>query len=307
MAYDRILVPVDGSAPSSAGLAQALRLCAPGTQVKLLHVLENPTYAYGAMDYALDYDELFAAQEVQGWKTLESAAAAAKKRKVKALPELVEARGRRVAEVIGREAERWKADLVVMGSHGRRGMTRVLLGSDAETVVRSTRVPLLLTRAGKGIKVSRAANFRRIVVPLDGSATSKAGLAAAVQIASHSGATLQLVHVIDVAPGFHVPGGGSVLANIRSSLHKRGEQLLNEGIEIAHAEGVKAGSCLLQKSVGPAADAITAEARRWKADLIVIGTHGRRGLARALMGSDAELVVRQAETPVLLIHGRGKR
>ena len=78
MAYDRILVPVDGSAPSSAGLAQALRLCAPGTQVKLLHVLENPTYAYGAMDYALDYDELFAAQEVQGWKTLESAAAAAK-------------------------------------------------------------------------------------------------------------------------------------------------------------------------------------------------------------------------------------
>ena len=73
----------------------------------------------------------------------------------------------------------------------------------------------------------------------------------------------------------------------------------------AQREGVKTDSVLLDSVGGPASDAILGEAKAWSADLVVMGTHGRRGLARLVMGSDAEAVVRACTVPVLLVHGQG--
>jgi nucleotide-binding universal stress UspA family protein len=144
--YKRILVPVDGSTPSNAGLAEALRLAPKGASIRLVHVVEDPVYAYGSADFMLDYGELFEIMRADGKRILEKASRTAARKGVKAQTELAESRGRRVADAIVAAARRWKADAIVMGSHGRRGVSRVLLGSDAELVLRNTNLPLLLAR-----------------------------------------------------------------------------------------------------------------------------------------------------------------
>jgi len=145
--YKRILVPVDGSATANRGLKEALRLAkAHRARLCLLHVVEEFFIAQAgeAVVYA---EEMFDALRANGRKILTRAEAAARNRGVPARPVLVESIAQPVAEVIVRQARRWKADLIVLGTHGRRGLRRVVLGSDAEHVVRLTPVPVLLVRA----------------------------------------------------------------------------------------------------------------------------------------------------------------
>lgn len=149
--------------------------------------------------------------------------------------------------------------------------------------------------------------YKRIVVPVDGSRTAALGLKEALRLARSQGARLHLVHVVD-AHYVTMAGAeaGAALADMIPALRKSGRRILDKALAAAQAQKVRATSALLETLTGPAATSIVREARRWRADLIVIGTHGRRGLRRALMGSDAEQVVRTSTVPVLLIRARGK-
>ena len=145
--YKRILVPVDGSRTSTRGLKEALRLAkACGAKLRLIHVVDTMIAARGA---ALDYNaaDLIDVLAEQGGKTLAQAKAAAGKARVRCETAQFESNAGRVADSIVREARRWRADLIVMGTHGRRGFSHLVLGSDAELVVRSSPVPVLLVRA----------------------------------------------------------------------------------------------------------------------------------------------------------------
>lgn len=145
--YKRILVPVDGSSTSKRGLTEALRLARAGkARLCLLHVVEEffVTQAGEAIVYA---EDIFSAMRASGKRVLASAEAAARKQGVRSRTVLVESTTRPVADVVIREARRWKADLIVLGTHGRRGVRRIVMGSDAEQIVRTTRVPVLLVRA----------------------------------------------------------------------------------------------------------------------------------------------------------------
>jgi nucleotide-binding universal stress UspA family protein len=155
--------------------------------------------------------------------------------------------------------------------------------------------------------IGETAMFKRILVAVDGSATSNAGLRAAVALAADQRSTLAVVHVIDLTPpvvgpeaAFYLP---SYIDDYEAALVKGGRKLLDKAVALARAAGVRAEPRLARTRAGTVAAAVLGEARKAKADVIVLGTHGRRGLRRVVMGSDAEAIVRQSRVPVLLVRG----
>jgi nucleotide-binding universal stress UspA family protein len=149
--------------------------------------------------------------------------------------------------------------------------------------------------------------YKRILVPVDGSSTSNAGLKEALKLAKSQHARVCLLHVVDEMIVFNVPEGAVNIGPVIEELKRGGKRVLQKAQKLAAAQGVRAESDL-RESVGVrVADVITGRARRWRADLIVMGTHGRRGVNRMLLGSDAELVLRNASAPVLLVRARARR
>jgi len=150
--------------------------------------------------------------------------------------------------------------------------------------------------------------YKRILVPVDGSRASSRGLREAIRLAKGQQASLQLVHVVDehtvLVSGAEV---GPEMVNLMLELRKRGSQLLRSAEALVRRNGLKCTAVLLEAQAGPAADLIVRQARKSGADLIVIGTHGRRGLRRLIMGSDAEQIVRTAPVPVMLVRAPTNR
>jgi nucleotide-binding universal stress UspA family protein len=149
--------------------------------------------------------------------------------------------------------------------------------------------------------------YRRILVPIDGSPTSNAGMREAMKLAGERKARLRLLHVIDEFYVFSTPDGGFDFGAMIDSLKSAGSRLLRKAVQLARKRGVKPESAMVENVAGRVADVIVQQAKRWRADLIVMGTHGRRGFNRALLGSDAELVVRNASVPVLLVRSAERR
>ena len=150
--FKRILVPIDGSPPSNLGLREAIKMAKDQkATLCLLHVLDQRivTQALDGMTYVTGayVDEFLADLRKEGKAILAKAQTQAKKHAVKSQAVLVETIGHAVADVIIDQAKKRHADLIVLGTHGRRGLTRVVLGSDAEGVVRATRIPVLLMRS----------------------------------------------------------------------------------------------------------------------------------------------------------------
>ncbi len=144
--------------------------------------------------------------------------------------------------------------------------------------------------------------YQRILVPVDGSSTSDAGLEEAIKLAKLTGATLRLLHVVEIvayATGF--APYAAFMEDIIPELRSAGQQVLDQALARTKSNAVAAETVLIDKLGVRVADAIIEQASSWRADLIVIGTHGRRGIGRMLMGSDAEQVLRLAPVPVLLI------
>lgn len=148
--FKRILVAVDGSLASAAGFKAALDLAVDQeATLVVLHVVDDavPRSNFDDVVYPKSYLETYlAASEKYGRKLTDHAAASARSSDVKTEPAVLRAQGHSVAEVIVAHARKQKADIIVLGTHGRRGLKRVLMGSDAEEVVRSAPVPVLLVR-----------------------------------------------------------------------------------------------------------------------------------------------------------------
>ena len=143
--------------------------------------------------------------------------------------------------------------------------------------------------------------YRKILVAVDGSVASNKGLREAIRLAKDERAQLVLVHVVNEFYAFATLDGYAPGADLLPALKETGRRILAKAQAAAKTAGVKATSVLRERIGGPAADVIVPEARRQRADLIVLGTHGRRGVRRLVLGSDAELVVRNSPVPVLLV------
>lgn len=145
--------------------------------------------------------------------------------------------------------------------------------------------------------------YKRILVPVDGSTTSGLGLGEALRLAADQKAQLQILHIKDLGLAHRHYEGLVSITELERSAHEVAEKVLNDAKALATANGIDAELKLHETETGEVARVIVEEAKRWHADLIVMGTHGRRGLKHMLLGSEAEGVVRMTPVPVLLLRG----
>jgi nucleotide-binding universal stress UspA family protein len=143
--------------------------------------------------------------------------------------------------------------------------------------------------------------YQRILVPVDGSPTSNRGLDEALRIAALTKGQLRLMHVIDELSLAGSMGAYAAYSDWINVLRANGAELIQQAEAKAKAAGIAADTVLHDNFAGPVHDLVIQEARTWPADLIVIGTHGRRGLPRMVLGSSAEKILREAPVPVLLV------
>lgn len=142
--YQRILVAIDDSETARRGLDEAIRLAqAGGGRLLLIHVIEEPLPLVVNGDWSLPSLPLETWREA-GERLLDAALAHCRQAGVMAETRLIEAGGRRIGPLVAEAALDWQADLIVVGTHGRRGLDRLLLGSVADGIIRTTHTPVLL-------------------------------------------------------------------------------------------------------------------------------------------------------------------
>lgn len=150
--------------------------------------------------------------------------------------------------------------------------------------------------------------YERILVPVDGTDTAKRGLLEAMRLSKAlGGCTLRLVHIVDDSALALNPEAGIAAAPLVEDFAEGGKQILEEARILAQTQGIAAEIVLHENFTGRVADLIVDEARKWQAQLIVMGTHASGGIRHAVMGSDAEAVLHGAEIPVLLVRVPAKK
>lgn len=198
------------------------------------------------------------------------------------------------AEFIEQHARSLEADLVVLATHGRQGLAHAFLGSIAEKTLRTCPSPVLVVKQ-EGIPEQ---GLRRILVASDFSEHSNHAQALAVSLARSSGASIDLLHVLEEAPEYAIRVAPEI-----AEFEAQARAQSMERLEAAGAELEKTGLSVrthLEKGYPP--DLISRQAASSESDLIVMGTHGHRGFDRLALGSIAERTIRLAPCSVLTAH-----
>ncbi len=286
--YDSILFPTDGSEGASAVFEHVLDVAARhGATVHVLYVVDTTHDTVTRVSGALA-DTL----EREGETLVETAAERAADRGVSTATAVV--RGG-VPERITEYATEQDVDLIAMSTHGRTGLSRVLLGSVTERVVRAAPVPVLTIRPDE--EATRYP-YRDVLLPTDGSDCARAALRHAIASAWETGATLHVLSVVDLASlGMDVYSAAQV-----DALEADAREIVELATETATEAGVESvtGSVVTASSVPRG---ITDYVDDHDVDLVAMGTHGRSGLDRVLLGSVAEKTLRTASAPVLTVPG----
>jgi nucleotide-binding universal stress UspA family protein len=147
--------------------------------------------------------------------------------------------------------------------------------------------------------------YKRILVPIDGSETAMSGLREAMKFAKEQNAQIRLIHVVDELVLTPYPYGPAVIDDIITQLRGVGKAVLAKARAMVQEAGINVDTQLIEAFGGRAGEDIVKAAQDWPADIVVCGTHGRRGLRRIVMGSDAEYIVRRSPVPVLLVRAAG--
>lgn len=302
MEIKKIAVGIDFSEQSNAAARHALNIARhTGAELVLVHV--------GTVLEAGDPLPEAIQTSVKEWENIVREQLAADRNRLDELRERLEGQGAEVSHMIidgfpdtglVEAAKDLGADLTVTGTHGRTGVKRFLLGSVSERVVRlSERTVMVARPAGDG-----ASGYRRVLVPTDFSDSAERALQLALVMAAPD-ATIELVHYWQlpvVAAGYYAPvtAADKAVAPIRDALEEQAEaqgqghidrygrpglNLTFEAVQAAPAYGIQ--------------DRLEGESH----DLVVMGSHGRRGVRRFLLGSVAEVTVRHAPCSVVVVHG----
>lgn len=292
--FREILVAHDFSRPSRNALAWALQMAGHfGARLRILHVLE-----WGITLPPTVMVPPFPAMRRKTLQQLErEAARLAKSMRRKPRTVTCEIHEGDPSTVIIDRITANRPDLVVIATHGRTGVKHLLLGSVAEKIIRHSPVPVWTVRRPKRWPP------RTILLPVDLMEFTPQTLAMGRRLAEACAATMALVHVTPShIPAFHAGGDiGLHYTNLLEDMRDDAEKTLKQIV----ARDPKIRKAVVR--IGSAADAICAEARRDRVDVIVIPTHARSAVGHFLMGSVAEAVVRYAPTHVLTFHPTGKR
>ncbi|MCW5850592.1 MAG: universal stress protein [Anaerolineae bacterium] len=280
--YQTLLVPLDGSklaeraVPVAAQLAQAVQARLVLLQAIGVHVAEARTYlgeiAIGLRARGLHVDTVVAPEPA--------------------------------AEAIVSFISTRPVDMVIMSTHGRSGLGRAVFGSVAEAVLTHSHVPILLLRSAKDVPDFAPAVHPRILVPLDGSHFAVAALPHAAALAKALDGTLVLTEVCLEPIDMSIWNANTrQLLNDIEHIHQR-ERRHAQGY-LGHlqaqfeAEGLKVETCICRGAPG---ERVRQQCEQLGANLVVMATHGRSGVSRALMGSVALDVLHHGHLPMLLVH-----
>ncbi len=294
----RILFPTDFSRCAEHAFAQATYLAEEfGAELHVLHAIVHHRQNPG--DVVMDFP--FTEDEVAEQLHLARGSQSDDKSWAHGVP-IIQARVLDVSAAVAvlDYADKHDIDLIVMGTHGRRGMDRLFLGSVAEEVVRFATCPVYTVRenpaplGGGGVST--------VLVPVDFSNCARVTLQNAAELAVAYGASLTVLHVIEEAVLPHVYGIEPLTLS-SADLEEKTTAALQELVEDTVGSRVPFEIVV---AIGHPAPTIVDAAREHAADMVVISTHGRTGVPRLVMGSVAEKVVRMAPCPVFTVKTFGK-
>jgi nucleotide-binding universal stress UspA family protein len=279
--FKTILVPLDGTAQSAAALPLARALArVSNSRVVLIRVAASPAEREEAEAYLRRVAEELARSELTVTTTVSI--------------------GVDVGTQILWQVREQHADVVIMATHGRSGIQRAVMSSVSESVMTDSPAPVLLVRPGG----KRTTAVRTLLVPVDGTAGGALALGNAIALAQASGARIVLLEVAvpipqwlysaDLGGAFTIPVSAEwddeALASATTYVEGLAKRLRDIGLEVE-----------ARAQIGDVVAIINAVADDVDADLIVIATHARVGVARAVLGSTADAVVRTSHRPVLLV------
>jgi nucleotide-binding universal stress UspA family protein len=293
-AFTRVLCPTDFSEFSTAALTYAAALAASyGSAVRVLHVL-TPFPIVAPLGDVPGNVQLYESQRVQGQRALEAEAARVRRPGMAVDVELRD--GSAVQEVLA-AAQEWQADLLVLGTHGRGGVERLVLGSVAEKVLRKATCAVLAVPHGALADAHATERIGHVLCALDGSAASGAGVAYAVSLAERTGAKLTLVSVVEA-----LPYGGDFTGPDFAAFHAARDTHAREALDTAVAADVRVRCNVHDRLVyGHPAQQILEVSAQEAPDLLVMGVQGRGALDLLMFGSTANHVLRHASCPVLTV------
>lgn len=291
---ESILVPTDGSEAAETGERRGVDLAATlGADLHVLSVVDT-----GDIDPPLS--DLDAKERTQHERLLEDHAEQA----VSSVAQLGRAHlSGRITTAVERGipfrtitdyADSKDIDLVVMGTHGRTGIERVLLGSVAERTLRTSNIPVIAVPPSEQAAEVGDIVYDDVLVPTDGSPGAEVAIDWGVTLASVYDATVHTVHSVDTT-WFHSDSG---MASIHDQLEQIGRNALETVQERAREDDVNVTSYL---GSGPPGRVIGSYIDDHGIDLVVMGTHGRTGTERYLLGSVAEAVLRKVTVPVCCV------
>lgn len=185
-------------------------------------------------------------------------------------------------------------DLVAMGTHGRTGVRRYVSGSVTERVVQRADVPVLAVHAGDPLLESA---YDDVLVATDGSEAAEAAVDHGIELAARTGARVHAVSLVDLG-GVGTGAEDAPVLEWRNYLESAAERATGSVVERAEDAGVEAVAAVREDSP---VRGLLAYADEADVDLLVVGTHGRRGVTDAVLGSTAERILRRAERPVLTV------
>lgn len=287
--YDRILLATDGSDHTRRAAAYVRTLADRfGAEVHVLAVAD-----IGSVSVAFDAGGV--EQEVIERLRRQSEEWAAETGELVDAAETAVRSGRPRKEILDYAAEH-DVGLLAMGTHGRTGIRRYVIGSVTEHVLRRAEAPVLTARADGD---AEDGEITRVLLPTDGSDASAAAVDHAVAVADACGAAIRVLSVVDT----RALAAQSELAPsdiVVESLEERSEHAVNEVAERCEGAGLSVETAIAR---GAPSQAICEDAAESNADLVVMGTRGRSGLDRVLLGSVAERTVRQSPVPVMAVRG----
>ncbi|AUT63309.1 universal stress protein [Paraburkholderia terrae] len=296
-AFQRIMLAVDDSEATLRAAEYTKALFAGRAQIRLVTVAQNPRTLFPLGATAQGF--LAAArEEIIG----DARAALAKIEAIFAGIELefglvdLSVHHGNTADALLDTASHWNADLLVMGMRHHHGLLRWIEGTVSEPVARRATCSLLLVPEDSRVPTDRPP--MRMVFALDGSACSLAGLRTGLKIAGPD-TRLRTIYVVDRA--VHLFDGGAA-DMLETAYLDQGCAAIERATHICSDQGCIADTAVIKthRSHDDVPHTIVRDAAEWNADLVVLGTHGRRGIERWLLGSVAARTVRLVDTPILL-------
>jgi len=286
--FDKLLFPTDGSDGAAAVFDHVLDVAeAHDATVHVVNVADTTRESISQVR-----GQVIDALEQAGARTVQEVASRASDRGVPTVTEVLQGEPYRT---IVDYATTYDIDLVIMPTHGRRGLERFLLGSTTERVVRRSDVPVLTVRPDDDVTVRYP--YRSVLVPTDGSDPSDAALSVGVDVARTASADLHLLSVVDVTSL-----GVDVRADIQATaLEESAETILETATNRASEAGVDPSAAV--EFGGSISRTIRTYVADHDVDLVVMGTHGRTGFDRYVLGSVTARLVRTAPVPVLTVRG----